>query len=263
MRSILILSLLFLISITLAFRSFEPGKNDLDGENLNGRVKTVVAYANGSAGVSHNGRGFSLKSISSYNFQGNLTEAQFYDTGKEEKLFLSWIYVYDAQGRKISISNKSGDVMSTSVYSYNSKHQLTETVYNEKQISFYIVYNDKGTRDSTLFYDMAGKIMGSAKYQYDIKGNLTKETRYKPDNAFDYKMLYKYDSKQNKLQETRHTPDGKDSWTAFEYDKKGHVIMEADSNIIRIRGVRENIPPHNADQKGNVRTHDYYNTLRN
>src|SRR6476660_7693853 len=107
MKHILFLSSLVLIGITLGFRAFDPGRNDLAGEKLKGRVKKVITYVNGKSG--HGAT--SLKSISNYNIEGNTTESYLYDISKGEKLFLSGIYTYDAQGRKTSISNKSGEVM--------------------------------------------------------------------------------------------------------------------------------------------------------
>jgi len=232
-------------------------KNDLANQNLKGKVKKVVTYNKEYAGDS----AISSKRVSHYNIQGNTSKYSFYYIRQVEKLFMSHMYTYDTRGRKITTSNESGEVISTSVYGYNSKHNLTERIYfrPEKHVSAYIVYNRSNGRDSIFSYDTAGKFSWSAVYAYDTEGNLIEETTYKSNGAKDYKTLYKYDSNHHKLQEAVYSPKGKDRWATFQYDDNGNVIIQIDSNENRMEGGLGIIPIHNVRLNGSKTTFVYTN----
>lgn len=255
MKKLLFFTCLVLIGITLGFRVFKSDKSDLAAENLKGKVKKVVTYMREN-GVDSD---FVSKSIIHYNIQGNISEFSLYDIRNAEKLFLSFIYTYDKQGRKTSTSNELGEVMSTSVYGHNLKNNLTETIFSRpsKYVGNYSVYNNRNVRDSMLFYDVSGKLSGSAIYSYDASGNLTEERRYKPNSEPDSKTVYNYDSKHQKLQETRYNSMGKQSWTTFKYDDKGNVIIQVDSNVMHTGGTVGIISVHNVGPNIITRTYSY------
>jgi hypothetical protein len=257
MKNLLFLTCLLLLCLTLGFRAFELDKNDLANQNLKGKVKKVVTY-----NKEYGGDGASLSRwVFHYNIQGNTSEFAIYDITKVEKLFIGWRYTYDSQGREVSVSNELGEVMSTCVYGYNIKNNLTKKIYSrpEKHPTIYIVYNQRNTPDSTFSYDIAGQFMQSSLYDYDAVGNLIAQSSYKSNSVPDSKTVYKYDSNHQKIQETRYTSKGKESWTTFKYDDKGNVIMEVDSNVMRTGSGARIIPVHNVSLTGNTRTFIYYN----
>jgi YD repeat-containing protein len=243
--------------ITLGFRASNLDRSDLSIENFEGKVKKVVTYNKEYGGDS----AISSKWVSHYNIQGNTSEYSFYYIREVEKLFMSGRYTYDTHGRKISTSNELGEVICSSVYGYNSKHNLTERIYfrPDKHASLYIVYNRRNARDSLFSYDSPGKFSWSAVYAYDTEGNLIEETTYKSDGATNYKTLAKYDSNHHKLQEAVYSSKGKDRWATFRYDDNGNVIMVIDSNEIRSGGGPGIIPIHNIGLHGSTKTFIYNN----
>ncbi|MBN1183011.1 MAG: hypothetical protein JXB49_12030 [Bacteroidales bacterium] len=188
----------------------------------------------------------------SYNNKGDRTEYIRYK-GNQEELQYKENTEYDDKGNKLRVYGKTNKSSFNNVYTYNDEDKVAEIVYNvgdfidEKRVFEYdgntstisvmdakdnlkytlvTSYNDKGQVTEETRYELDEAVSDKASYQYDSKGNVLKEEKYK-HGQFRYRVKYTYDAAGHVLKVVQEEPSG----ISYEkslctYDAQGHLIEE-------------------------------------
>ena len=187
-----------------------------------------------------------------YNSKGDRTEYIRYK-GNQEELQYKENTEYDSKGNKLRVYGKTNKSNFNNVYTYNDEGKLAEIVYNvgefidEKRVFEYdgntanidvldakdnlkytleTKYNDKGQVVEETRYELDDAVSDKASYQYDSKGNVLKEEKYK-HGQFRYRVKYNYDTKGNLVNINQEEPNGISYEKAIcTYDASGHLIEE-------------------------------------
>jgi len=154
--------LLFLFSTALLVGCAENGyKNSWQEEELNGNVKSIRQLAFSFA--EENGQIVILDTLATDNFfilfdeKGNETQRTFF-AFNGQPVNISRLE-YDEKGRKIKkiTSDMQGNVGETSVYSYNSKGQLTEETFENIGGTTIYSYKYNGNVEEITISEADGK----------------------------------------------------------------------------------------------------------
>jgi len=214
-------------------------QNDLAGGNFKGEVKTCISYfyEKPKDGEINTTTEWRFKTAVVYNKQGNILSISSNNNHANDSIGLISKYTYDKAGRTISVADGKGKVIDSSVYSYNAYHRLIEDVWFGKTVMAHIIYNDHGRRDTTFTYDVRSKLMSVVTSYYDKAGNNIETDRQEPGGKLQSREVYRYDDHKNMLEDIRiDANNNRTGKTTYQYDENGDKIMQADSNIIYIRG---------------------------
>lgn len=196
---------LFPLLILLFFAPVKK-KNDLQRENLNGKVKSVTEY--GYSGQIHRAHRYTF-SISRFDEKGNCTE-KLYLTG-DSVLMRSSSFKRNALGQAIEekVVNVNGELDFRYVSKYDLNGNESKTCSFRKDydgLCFYYQYNKEGLR----IKDRRGEMNSEptlVDYKYDSLGNVIQEIRQsfslKQTDTTNY-TYEKFDLENNWIQQTSH-----------------------------------------------------------
>ena len=236
MKSKLFLILLFPILIFGCSKL--KAENDLDNENLKGKVKSIKYTA--------------YKASEKF---GEIEKGEIISFFKNEETF------YNKAGfitEKVKF-NEDFTVRATKKISYNEKYKPTEENYydNNNQLLGKTKYQYVDTlinQENT--YNSNGKLIRKIKYQYDKNNNAIKEETTDSTGNQSKLFLYEYDQNKNLL-ETKSYSEGKLlSSVKFIYDKKGRKIEFYRKN--HFYNNEEEKETYKYDEKGNLLQQDNY-----
>ncbi len=192
---------------------------------------------------------------------GRITKKSYSDGSGEE-------YTYDVHGNIICYKDRNGNETS---YSYDANDNMIKSVDAEGGITEYgydakghvtrqtvyrdIPYSGKIQKENTYYiYNSLGKPVmktdevGTTTYEYDLNGNLIKETNRnnKQEKTYEYDALNRLISKNE---------DGKK--TTYEYNKTSAVtaVVSKDNDIRYVRDSLDRITE--TTQNGKVTTYEY------
>ncbi len=203
--------------------------------------------------------------VREYNRKGNLIIESSYDS--EERLERNKVYEYDENGNEdeVSLYDGGGNLLSRHVYKYdNQGNRIEENLYESSetlQLKSISTYGDHGDMLQTDYYRSDGKRFSVKTYEYDHKGNKTKEvTRSTLEDDVDYERVdvYVYDDDGNMVEEAM---CGLDEhlllrWV-YGYDERGSKVKETCYRGDSVDDIDYGyIYTRNAS--GNVREHVYY-----
>ncbi len=195
---------MFVIVLMLSGCNFSSIENDLDSENLNGKVKSIFSANYDTPLIIRNGY-FNDSIYSTYNEDGNITDFNEY--------------------------NVKGDLESYTVYTYGEDGNLTEkNRYSskgeviQKEI---ITCNNQGDIIQSDAYDLDGKMDSYKSYKYTIKNYLARLSYYSPDGTLKSTIHYKYNNEGHLIERSTYDSEG-DLMDKFEAicDQFGNIINE-------------------------------------
>ena len=165
--------------------------------NFLGYIHTYYSSYDGSRTVSEHDADYTLIISREYDVNGNLrswTEPEYDDRGNEIK---SVTYRAD------------GSIQSTYERTFNEKNEMIETrsTYYTESGSYTVYVMDKNyDTQSRTDYDANGNVKDFAtyEYEYDARGNKTKQYVYDKDGKLDYWTEYFYDENGNYLDSEWH-----------------------------------------------------------
>lgn len=231
------LFLILLFPIIIFGCSKLKAENDLEKENLKGKIKSIkyTAYV----------------AIEKF---GEIEKGEVLSFFKNEETF------YNKDGFITEKIKFNGDftVRETKKISYNEEYKPTEENYFDKnnQLLRKIKYHYVDTlisQENT--YNSDGKLIRNIKYQYDKNNNKIKEETTDSTGNQSKLFLYEYDQNKNLL-ETKSYSNGKLLSSAqFIYDKKGRKIEYYRKNHFYNKEERET---YRYDEMGNLLQQDNY-----
>ena len=215
-------------------------KNELERENLRGKVKTirrtpykaVEKYGEVTKGEIDRGW-FTDYSYRIFNEKGNLIENQdFYSSGE---LMDKTIYKYD-NFNKIEeeiVSGSDGDIKKKITFRYDEKANLIRKTEYKPDGSLIVKENYKyNERDKVIeVQDINSEGVPADRwiYKYNNKGKRIEANRYKPDGNLYEKIIYDYDNEGNIVEVNRFGENGNlEGRIYYVYDNKNDLI-EAES----------------------------------
>lgn len=212
-------------------------QHDLTTEGLKGSVKSATSYsyyAKQDSDISS--KNWDYKIINEYNKKGNLVSTSYKKSSRSVETY-HLNYKYDGHGRTDRLSNQNGQVIRRFDYAYNIKRNLVETSSSGSRLSYHLVYNRNGKRDTLYNYDRKGEVTSKQVFRYDDDGNLIQFMRYNPEGNVTNKHFYRYDNQHNKTEEIIADARGeRKSRISFKYDDKGNLTSRLDSNLFFIGG---------------------------
>lgn len=232
MKKVFILTLLLLGIITFAtaqrFISKLDWKNDLQQQNLKGRVKSTQIY---SYEAIKNGKDIVKGKKSnnmvndpfvSYNMFGNMVLEC--NGGNIDVCSSETTYEYNALNKKIRISYYGGKQIMELHYN-DTGHIAGRTVYKGENdtIKSYFVINIKGNVLEEIFYKNDGT-GGKQTFKYDKNDYLSELNRFLDDKHT--KITYLNDKNGLVLEKTLYHNGVKEDKITYKYDKNGNVIEE-------------------------------------
>lgn len=171
-------------------------KARIDSFDLQGnRVEQINFRASGS-----------VHYIMSYKYDGygNKTEYAKY-SGDDRKLNYKQSIKFDSKGNKLMETGFNGIDSFKIVYNYNKSGRLAEVNFfiqrrlDEKRV---FTYNDNNADLKVLDGNSALKFL--QKNTYSASGKLLEEVRYELDNSISRRIVYTYDMKDNLTSETKY-----------------------------------------------------------
>jgi len=209
-----------------------PFKNDLEIENIKGKVKSTTenVYTSVEKFGQYQRNKFSSRNVSNYNIQGYLIGFARYSEDGSTSLKGEVIYKYDSQKNIIEQYRKyeDGTIVNQHSYKYNSKGLKIERYdhgYQKKIVSKIIyVYDSENNIIEEKKYK-EGDLQSNIIYKYDGKNNLILKKMLK-NNKLVSETNYKYNSDYNLIEEIELSPIGnsqyKSTYKYSVFDKKGN-----------------------------------------
>ncbi len=118
------------------------------------------------------------------------------------------------------------EVIATSYYTqiiYDANGGVSSTSTSRYEYE----YDSKGNVTKQVPYDADGNILGRYEYEYDSKGNVTKQVYYNADGVAGRRSEYEYDSYGNLTKIVGYNADGNvSSRTEYEYDSNGNQTKQ-------------------------------------
>ena len=256
-----IFSILMLFSSCTESHLEEDTKNDLEKENLKGKIRLIHqnsyytketfgevtktdlyeqidSYFNEHGYLTKENKRYNSSNVFSYekrtfqhDEQNNIIELNYETDSRFGKSKGKTTYKYDSKGNKLEENwyNSKGELEYKYTYKYDSKgNKVEKNSYNsEEKLKERIVYkyDAKGNEVETIGYDSEGKFEGKIVYEYDDKGNKIAEIQYNSEGKFGEKFIYEYDIKGNKIAEIWYNSEEKiEEKEVYLYDKKGNEI---------------------------------------
>lgn len=199
----IILVIVAIISLVACNQTKEK-KNDLQRENLKGKVKSVKQgfyeafekfgeIVKGEKTLEQDGFNYSI----SYNEEGHRVEEVWYNGGNRG-VKAKFMYKY----------NDSGLVEKADVVDGYTNELFLQTTYK---------YDEKGNQIEENWYKSNdGSLVYKILYKYDEKGNQIEKNEYNSDGSLDGKITYEYDSNNNLIQQRKYNSKGK-LWKEYTY----------------------------------------------
>lgn len=182
-------------------------KNDLQLENLKGRVKSyqiIECKALVKFGEITKGDTQTIEQ-KFFNEKGNITEEQFAIHGGSKH---KSTYRFNRNNSKIE------------EFSYIDDSLFYKTIY---------IYNEKGDSLKKDLYSTMDSLISKSIISYDNAMNLMEFIIYNADGSLNTKIKYKYDKKGNKIEEQKFDSNGNPfQKVTFEYDINDNVIKNGD-----------------------------------
>ncbi len=171
--------------------------------------------------------------VREYNREGDLLVEYSYDS--EERLQRKLVREYDKNGNEIKVSlyDGRGNLLSRGVYKYDDEgNRIEENLYESSgtlQLKSISTYGDHGDMLQTDYYNSDGKGLSVKTYEYDQKGNRTKEVTRLLEYDVDYEKIdvYTYDDDGNVVEKAMYGPEEHLllRWV-YEYDERGGKVKE-------------------------------------
>ncbi|BFU94425.1 MAG: conserved protein of unknown function [Nitrospira sp.] len=169
------------------------------------------------------------KAVYEYDSQGRRTR-EMIDEG-DGVPYLSRAYAYDKGGRVLAEAsyNMCGTFSSLTLYSYDAAGRLQEDLSYRFRSLFKRTYEfgPHGKVVARRNYKNDG-LLTSTGYRYDEQGRLAEQLEYRPDGVLDSKVSYQYDRRGNQTRED--TTNSSDSslngarLSSYEFDAQGNWI---------------------------------------
>ncbi|MBQ9607953.1 MAG: hypothetical protein IJV15_00750 [Lachnospiraceae bacterium] len=183
---------------------------------------------------------YEVKTIYTYDDNGNLIEEKSYNSSLGDRWFQKWNYFYDEKGRIIKelfynqyVPEEFEDLSwyQIETYKYDSNGNLVE---------YY--HSDEGASGTTFYeYDNNGKLIKATDsslvgyctiYEYDANGKISVETSNDKNGNLSHKATYQYDSNGTlveKVEDYENTNDYGDNWRYVEkYDSHWNLCTKTD-----------------------------------
>lgn len=148
--------------------------------------------------------------------------------------------------------NLNGKVESIKETPYIAIEKFGEIVKGERgsfSIERNFIFNDKGYKIKTIFYNADGRLISRSEYKYDEKGNNIETFIYGSDNNLDEKMEYRYDEKRNLIEKNNlDNSQNLYSKTKYKNDEKGNLVKEL---LFNSDGSLHSSTEYKYDDKGN------------
>ena len=171
-----------------------------------------------------------------YNRKGNLISGYSYDS--EKRLRRKNVYEYDETGNQIGASayDSGGNLLERGIYKYDTEgNRIEENLYESSgmlKAKLVSTYDDYGNMLQTNYYRPNGTRYYVRTYEYDHKGNKTKQVSRLLEDDFAYEMVdvYAYNNGGNMVEEVMYGVSGGEerllSRRVYEYDERGDEIKE-------------------------------------
>jgi hypothetical protein len=222
----------------------EAQKNDLQRENLKGKVKKIKEVyfdAFDSLGKVIKGRILGRTEIL-YNKNGFRIEDTYFNSKQNLKGILQEKIIYKYTDSGWTIDKKdfklNGNLDEEIIDKFDNKGKQIEHNGNKIDSSwgsnFGNKYDDKGNVIELYHYQSDSSIWVNSTFKYDDKGNQI-EGNYTNSDGSIQKYLYKYDELNNIIEEDTYGIDGKRYLTTdkYEYDSKGNWIKNVECAVWR------------------------------
>lgn len=210
------------------------GNNTVVTYKRNGEIKKVTKKsfdANGQLLTESINAGVNLLSLNTSSLNGTQKTQIFYaEDGKTETI--REITTTNAKGQlvKKEVKDPSGKILMSDTKTYNIQGKITQEVHFDA--------TDKVTTQTDFVYDATGNLardktlrnnitFAETKHEYDATGKLTQKTRLNGKGQIDYYFTYEYDAKGNMTKENYFYNNQIISVRTFEYDSKGNKIKES------------------------------------
>jgi hypothetical protein len=229
-----------------ASSAYTKEKNDLAGDKLRGKVKSVAisGYKLKHTSAGNQKSKVIFTSSSKYNESGNILEfisSAIEDTLEDQAVKFNAvrsIYKYDDQGNLTGKNDykADGSLDDSSFYKVDSKGsrvdyytykadgvleshtvseynihgdliELTEYVKDKFKSRTTYTYDSNGNETDEVGFGEDGKIKWKEVLSYDESGRLTEVVDYKEDDSFDARFTYRYDTRGNLAEETEYHSD--------------------------------------------------------
>lgn len=153
--------------------------------------------------------------------------------------------VFNKHGNKIEEYwfNTNEGLLLKNTYKYDRKRNIVEQGGSFKK-KFTYEYDEKGNKTKEIICDSDGGLICTITYVFDEKGNRTEENVYDSNGNLEFKYTYKYDEKGNVIAEKWYGSKGIISYYRFVCDEEGKIkeLYNMDSKYTYT---------YNYDQKGN------------
>jgi|SRR5690554_1421603 len=234
--------LLTIVSVLMLFSSCnennleKDSKNDLEEENLKGKVRRIIEnsyYAEYKFGEPQKGEKIFGQSEDLFNEQGMLIEKRFTNIFGDRV-----IKKYNDRGLELEtiLFNEEGGLNSKTIYQYDKDgNRIERAQYDSKgklERKEATKYDENGNRIEKVRYNSNGKIEYKESVRYDDKGNETEINYYELDKLVEKEeYVYKYDNEGNKIEEEGSLYDSEGELkdrqkNVNKYNRKGNLIEE-------------------------------------
>ena len=192
--------ILYLLTITLILISCgnNTKENDLDNQNINGKVKEIIDstfYAEVVFGEPQKDRVKALNKIS-FNENGNMTEANIYN--RDGSLFVKFKYDYDNKNNLIQLKryNEEGKELTKRQFKTNEDGNIIEEIEYQR---------------ASIEHSKATELVEKKTFIYDTYGNKVKITRYEDqdedEEPFTFEFKYTFDKHKNWISKIQYDND--------------------------------------------------------
>ena len=217
---------------TLCSAFSQKMKSDREDEGLNGKVKSVVTegakLASDSGQLKEGER--KLKSIESYDTDGNITEKVIYDIGDKH------VYTFIDGSKTVKITRfESGNNPPPAIVVGPLKNSNSKPRDSRYSYKFKYKYDALGNITEEAWYHNDGSLWLRYVSTFDASGNRTKFAQYRADGSLGFEITYKND-KGNIVQESWDYPDSDrydhtNTYT-YELDSRGNWIKRNNTKLV-------------------------------
>jgi len=193
------------IILLWCFFQIKPGKNDLQYQNLKGRVKSMVTF---DCAPGFTGKMNCAVNNSIYDIKGNLVEHNEYSGSEHNlemnRLFRKHIFGYDTRGNRISASHYDyeGKLEERVDYKFDDHgNPIEKSSKGEIEFKYNNKYDAAGNKTESALLNPDGSLWSRTLYKYDLAGNLTESNKYDAYNQWLEKREYDYDTLGNQTLE--------------------------------------------------------------
>lgn len=222
--------------------SGEPKENDLQKENLKGKVKSIteIEYYPIEQGekIIKGNTTSSGKIITFYNLKGNRIEKKQYNLGNDVILKFSYHYDNKELLTKWEVYDVDEELNKNKlIHQYTYKYDndfLVETIWyntNEDKSQKWVYKNNKkGQQIEEKICDIQGECSWTSTFEYDNKGNFIQKDSYKEEVLYERKII-KYDDNNNILEKKQYyivdeNLNTKYSYKYTKYDSNSNWIQQ-------------------------------------